>query len=192
MPRQPFPHHVYLCRHGETEWSKSGQHTSHTDLPLTEAGVEQAERLAARIAHHKFDRVYVSPLQRARHTCEIAGYGGIVADDLFEWEYGDYEGITTAEIRKKEPKWEVFSCGGPNGESPEDVTARADRMIKTLYDAEGDVALFSSGHFLRALTARWLEQPVTLGRHLELGTGTLSILSYYREFPVLKLWNSPS
>jgi broad specificity phosphatase PhoE len=183
---------VYICRHGETEWSRSGQHTSFTDLPLTQKGVEQVKGLAKRLEDKKFAKVFCSPLLRARKTCEIAGFmeEAVIDDDLFEWRYGDYEGIKTVDIRKTVPGWSVFTHGCPNGESIEDVQQRADRMIEKIREIDGDVAIFSSGHFSRVFTARWLGFPVLAGRHFILNTGTLSILSYERETPAVKMWNA--
>lgn len=183
---------VFICRHGETEWSRSGQHTSTTDLPLTDKGEKQVEALAKRLEGIEFTKVFCSPLLRARQTCEIAGLMGeaVIDDDLFEWRYGDYEGIKTVDIRKTVPNWSVFTHGCPNGESVEDVKIRADNMIEKIQGIDGDVAIFSSGHFSRVLTARWLNLPVVAGRHFILNTGTLSILTFEREAPAIKMWNA--
>lgn len=183
---------VYICRHGETEWSLSGQHTSVTDLPLTPRGKEQVSGLFDVVKDKTFAAVFCSPLLRARQTCEIAGLmeEAVIDDDLFEWRYGDYEGVLTDDIRKSVPNWSVFTHGCPNGETVEDVRIRADRMIDKIRAVEGDVAIFSSGHFSRVLAARWLGFPVEAGKHFILGTGTLSILSYERENPAVKLWNA--
>lgn len=195
MNHQVDKQNVYLCRHGETEWSLSGQHTSVTDLPLTTHGLEQAANLAKSLQGLKFAAVFCSPLIRALQTCEILGYGpqAIIDEDLFEWRYGQYEGLPTVEIRKEAPEWSVFTHGCPGGESIEEVGSRADRMIGKIRDIKGDVAIFSSGHFTRVLAARWLGFPVEAGKHFILGTATLSILGYERETPALRLWNySPS
>lgn len=182
---------LYICRHGETEWSLSGQHTGITDLPLTENGVRQAQELAEKIRGHHFAKVFTSPLMRAKHTCEICGFPhASIDEDLFEWRYGDYEGKKTSEIRDAVPGWNIFDNGAPNGETPQQISDRADRMIRKIRTIDGDVAIFSSGHFSRALAARWLGFPVTLGKHLILSTATLSILGYERENPAIKQWNA--
>jgi len=183
---------VYLCRHGETEWSLSGQHTSVTDLPLTEKGRRQAEALKQALEGKTFAKVFVSPLLRAKKTCEIAGYmdEALVDEDLFEWRYGDYEGRRTDDIRKEVPDWSIFTHGAPNGESVEEITVRADRMIEKVRAVEGPVALFSSGHISRVLAVRWLGYPTLYGRNFTLSTATLSILGYERENPAVRLWNS--
>ncbi len=185
---------VYICRHGETEWSGNGRHTSFTDIPLTENGRREAKELRARLAGKEFARVFVSPLRRARLTCEIAGYGDecAVIEDLTEWNYGEYEGLTTPEIRESVPDWTVFKYGSPGGESLEEVGARADRIIELVQDIDDDVALFSSGHFSRVLGARWIGLPASGGQHLLLSTASLSILGYDREHRALKLWNDIS
>lgn len=183
---------IYLVRHGETEWSLSGQHTGITDIPLTENG-----RRVAKLFKPFFDKkdlalVLTSPLERARMTCELAGLGkqADADSDLIEWNYGEYEGLTTKQIHTKVPKWELFSDGCPGGESPEQVSGRVDRVIAKIHAANGAVALFAHGHVLRVLAARWLGFPAEAGRHFMLDTGTLSILSYYRGFPVVKRWNA--
>ncbi|MEM1283067.1 MAG: histidine phosphatase family protein [Chlamydiota bacterium] len=183
---------VYICRHGETEWSLSGQHTSVTDLPLTSKGVQQVKGLASRLERIEFAQVFCSPLLRAKQTCEIAGLLdlAVIDDDLFEWRYGDYEGLKTVDIRKSVPEWSVFTHGCPGGESTQEITERADRMVEKIRLVQGDVAIFSSGHFSRVLTARWLGLPVITGRHFILNTGTLSVLTYERENPAVKMWNA--
>ena len=183
---------LYLCRHGETEWTLSGQHTSITDLPLTENGKRQAEQLRSRLQNCHFDAVFVSPLRRARMTCNIAGFANVaeVNEDLIEWKYGDYEGITTQEIRHSVPSWTIFTHGAPNGESVADIEERCDRVIEMVNMIEGDVALFSSGHFSRALAVRWLGWPIKFGRQFILSTATISILAYERSVPAVKAWNS--
>jgi broad specificity phosphatase PhoE len=181
---------VWLVRHGETEWSKSGRHTSTTDLPLTAEGERIAAELKDRLAPKQFDLVLTSPRQRARRTAELAGFGdAVMDDDLVEWNYGDYEGITTAEIRKKVPGWTIWDDPVPNGESPEQVAARLDRVIQRIAAVDGDVLIFGHSHALRALTARWLELGVTEGRHFVLDTATLSVLGWERGSPAIHRWN---
>jgi probable phosphoglycerate mutase len=187
---------VYLARHGETEWSLSGQHTGLTDLPLTPHGEENARRLGKRLKHGTFAKVFTSPLQRARRTGELAGFAGQaeVNPDLVEWNYGAYEGMTSAEILKTRPDWKLFRDGVPNGESLADIGARADRVIARLRAIDGDVLVFSSGHFLRVLAARWLGLEVSEGRYFLLKTASLSVLGYERTRlnPALCLWNDVS
>lgn len=183
---------VTLVRHGETPWSLSGQHTGLTDIPMTPGGDATARRIGARLAGSTFARVFTSPLQRARRTCELAGFAGEVDPDLVEWNYGEYEGRTSAEIRAGRPGWVVFRDGAPGGESVAEVSARADRVIARVRALDADVALFSSGHFLRALASRWLGLGVEAGRLLYLATGAICRLGYdhHRGEPVIKLWNS--
>ncbi|MDX6239672.1 MAG: hypothetical protein QOG10_4487 [Kribbellaceae bacterium] len=181
---------VWLVRHGETEWSKSGRHTSTTDLPLTAEGERIAAELRDRLAGEQFDLVLTSPRQRARRTAELTGFGAaVVDDDLVEWNYGDYEGITTAEIRKKVPGWTIWADPVPNGESPDQVAARLDRVIQRIAAVDGDVLIFGHSHALRALTARWLELGVTEGRHFVLDTATVSVLGWERGSPAIHHWN---
>lgn len=184
---------TYLARHGETEWSLSGQHTGRTDLPLTEEGERQARSLAPRLAGLSFARVFTSPLQRAARTCELAGFGVTAQPDpdLLEWDYGDYEGRRTADIHKERPDWMLFRDGCPNGESPAQIAARADRVIARLRAINGNVLLFSSGHILRTLGARWLGLDPGGGRYFALSTASLSTLGYEhtKSEPVIKLWN---
>ena len=184
---------VWLIRHGETEWSRSGQHTGRTDLPLTEAGREAARALAPVIARESFALVLTSPLRRARVTCELAGLGdrAHVDPDLVEWNYGEYEGLTAAEIHERAPGWLLFTDGAPGGERPEEVGRRVDRVIARIRAAPGDVAVFGHGHLLRVLAVRWLGWPVAAGRHFLLDTGTVNVLSAYRQAPALKRWNAP-
>ncbi len=184
---------VYVIRHGETEWSLSGQHTGTTDIPLTENGRKKAQRLRPVLASRSFALVLTSPLQRARVTCELAGLAAAaqVDPDLLEWNYGAYEGLTSIQIEEKRPAWVLFSDGCPGGESPEQVGARADRIVARARAARGNVVIFSHGHFLRVLAVRWLGLPVSAGRHLLLDTGTLNVLSYYRRIPAIKTWNAP-
>jgi probable phosphoglycerate mutase len=184
---------VYLARHGETAWSLSGQHTGLTDLPLTDRGERNARRLGERLAGLRFAQVLTSPLVRAARTCELAGFGAVAATDrdLVEWDYGTYEGRRTSEIRAERPDWQLFRDGCPGGESPHQVGARADRVIARLRAAGGDVLLFSSGHFLRVLAARWLRLEPAAGRFLFLGTASLSVLGYEHAVtePVIRLWD---
>jgi broad specificity phosphatase PhoE len=186
---------AYLARHGETAWTLSGQHTGLTDLPLTERGERNAQRLGERLRGLKPVRVFTSPLQRVRRTCELAGFGAAaeVDRDLLEWDYGKYEGRTSAEIHAERPDWDLFRDGCPEGESPEQVGARADRVVKRVRAVRGDVLLFSSGHFLRTLAARWLGLEPAAGRYFLLSTATLSALGYEHNLsqPVLQLWNDP-
>jgi probable phosphoglycerate mutase len=185
-------HKVVLARHGETEWSKAWKHTSYTDIPLTQNGRERAKALAPEMAKWSFALVLSSPLIRALETCRIAGLGGRakIEPDLVEWNYGEYEGVTTAEIRERVPGWTVFSHPSPGGETPEQVAERVDRVIARARAAEGDVALFAHGHVLRVLTARWLELDPRMGKHFVLGTGTVSVLGWERDVPALELWNA--
>ena len=183
---------VYLVRHGETEWSLSGQHTGITDIPLTENGRRVAQRLEPVLATEPFVLVLTSPLQRARKTCELAGLGERAEIDrnLMEWNYGEYEGLTPRQIRAKSPGWMLFSDGCPGGESPEQIGARVDRVIARVRAVEGHVALFAHGHVLRVFAARWLGLPPAAGCHFLLDTATLNILSYYRNIPAVKRWNA--
>jgi broad specificity phosphatase PhoE len=185
---------VYLIRHGETEWSKSGQHTGITDIPLTSDGEEQAACMMKRLDHRKFEKVLLSPLERAVKTCEIAGYRdqAVIAEDLYEWDYGEYEGVTTKEIRKTLPGWTVFNGDIPKGESIEQVATRADRIIAEIAKTPGDVALFSSGHYLRVFGARWMGLDPKVAKHITLSTASLCILGYEHENRVIKLWNDTS
>jgi broad specificity phosphatase PhoE len=183
----------YLARHGETAWSLSGQHTGLTDLPLTEHGERNARQLGERLRGLKFARVFTSPLQRAKKTCELSGFGKVaeVDPDLLEWNYGEYEGLRSAEIHARNPGWRIFRDGCPGGESPAQVADRADRVIKRVRAVGDDVLVFSSAHFLRALTARWLGQATTAGDFFLLNTASLSVLSYEHELsqPAVQLWN---
>ena len=182
---------LWLVRHGETEWSRDGKHTSVTELPLTDIGVGVAGALAPRLAEVDFDLVLTSPRQRARRTAELAGFSGAhVEHDLVEWDYGDYEGITTLEIRETVPGWTVWTHPTPGGESAAQVSSRLDRVIGKTRAHGGRVLLFGHGHALRALTARWLGQPVDEGRYFRLDTATVSVLGYERETPVILRWNA--
>jgi broad specificity phosphatase PhoE len=184
---------VYLARHGETAWSLSGQHTGRTDLPLTERGERNARALGERLRGLEFAEVYTSPLQRAVRTCELAGYGRVaeIDSDLVEWDYGQYEGRRTVEIHAERPDWQLFRDGCPGGESPNQVGARADRVVERVRAVKGDVLIFSSGHFLRVLAARWLGLDAAGGRYLLLSTASLSALGYEHNLaePAIRLWN---
>ena len=184
---------VYLARHGETAWTLSGQFTGLTDLPLTERGERNARRLAERLRGLTFAKVFASPLQRARLTCELAGFGAVaeIDRDLVEWNYGNYEGRRSAEIHRERPDWQLFRDGCPGGESPSEVAARAESTITRIRAIEGNVLLFSSGHFLRVLAARWLGLDPGAGRFFLLSTASLSALSYEHKLsqPAIRLWD---
>jgi len=187
------PQVIYLARHGETAWSLSGQHTGLTDLPLTQRGECNVQRLGERLKGIEFTRVFTSPLQRAKRTCELAGFGARaeIDHDLVEWDYGDYEGLSTADIRAKRPDWDLFRDGFPGGESFDEIEARADRVVKQVRSIEGAVLLFSSAHFLRVLAARWLGLKSQGARYFLLSTASLSTLTYEHNpsEPVIGLWN---
>ncbi len=187
------PGQLWLIRHGDTEWTATGQHTSHTDVALTAEGREQATLLGGLLGGRPFSTVLSSPMARAIDTCRLAGYGDVAAvdDGLKEWDYGDYEGRTTAAIREEHPGWTVWA-GSPNGESLDHVGARARGVIERATAAAGDAALFSHGHFLRILGATWLGLPPEGGRFLSLGTAAISILGYERETRVIRQWNRVS
>ena len=189
-------HVLYLARHGETAWSLSGQHTSVTDLPLTEAGERQADSLGHRLKGQRFAKVFTSPLQRAARTCARAGFGDVVQvdPDLLEWNYGRYEGRTSKDIHAERPDWDLFRDGCPGGESPDEVGARADRVVQKARAIEGDVLLFSSGHILRVVGARWLGLAPEAARYFLLRTASLSALGYEhtRAQPVIQLWDDTS
>jgi len=185
---------VYVARHGETAWSLTGQHTGLTDLPLTEHGEKVAGRLGERLRELAFAKVLASPLQRARRTCELASFGGVaeIGPDLVEWNYGQYEGRCTVDILAQRPDWELFRDGCPGGEMPGQVAARADRVVNRIRAVPGNVLLFSSGHFIRVLAARWLGvEPSANCRFFLLSTASLSALSYEHSItkPVIALWN---
>jgi probable phosphoglycerate mutase len=184
---------IYLLRHGETEWSLNGRHTGVTDIPLTENGRSAARCLEPILAQETFALVLTSPLQRARDTCDLAGLSkrANIEAGLIEWNYGEYEGLTTQQIRQTRPDWSVFRDGCPGGESPEQVGARADRLLVKIRATGGNVALFGHGHFSRVLAARWINLPANYGEHFLLDTATLNVLGYYRESPALKMWNAP-
>ena len=182
---------VWLLRHAETEWSRAGKHTGRTDIALTDEGREAARRLGERVAAIDFALVLCSPLSRARETARLAGLecSGL-RDDLLEWDYGEYEGLTTPEIREHRPGWFLWHDGVPGGEMPHDVAARCDRVIAEARAVEGTVALVAHGHILRALAARWIDAPIDLGGRLHLGTGAVSVLAYEREVAVISRWNT--
>jgi len=185
---------IYLARHGETAWSLTGQHTGLTDLPLTARGERNARRLGDRLQGQTLAKVLTSPLQRARRTCELAGFGtrAEIDPDLVEWNYGKYEGRTTADILKERPDWELFRDGCPGGESPKQIGARADRVVSRLRAVPGDVLVFSSGHFIRVLATRWITLAAeATGRHFMLNTASLSAVGYEHDLlrPVIRLWN---
>lgn len=183
---------VYLLRHGETAWSLSGQHTGLTDIPLTRNGRKEARVLKKSLKGVRFDHVLCSPLIRARETCDIVGYEteAVFDRDLVEWDYGDYEGLTSEEIQKTNPGWTVFTCDPPNGETSKEVEARADRVIQKVLNLEGTVAIFSSGHFSRVLGARWLGLPYFYGGNLLFSTGRKSILGFEKGLQAFVSWNS--
>jgi broad specificity phosphatase PhoE len=185
---------VFLVRHGETAWTLSGQHTGRTDLPLTKHGEEIALRLGERLKGLTFKKVFTSPLQRARRTCELAGVGAVAEIDpeLVEWDYGQYEGRLGADIRTERPNWDIFRDGCPGGETPEQVSARADRVANRVRGIQGNVLLFTSGHFMRVLAARWLGIDPTLNcKHLMVSPASLSALGYENDIsrPVIRFWN---
>ena len=189
---------VFAIRHGETAWSLSGQHTGTTDIPLTANGRRLAERMRPVLAKEAFARVVTarvvtSPLRRARETCVLVGLGETAAvdPDLVEWNYGKYEGLTPRQIHEAAPGWLIFRDGCPDGEAPDEVGARVDRVIARARAVEGNVALFAHGHVLRVLAARWIGLPASAGQHFLLDTGTLNILGYYRGIPAVKTWNAP-
>jgi probable phosphoglycerate mutase len=184
-------HEVYVVRHGATQWSADGRHTGSTDVPLTDDGRTQARRVGALLGGRPFALVLVSPLGRARETCELAGYAASadVTDDLREWDYGDYEGRTTAEIREHDPGWTVWTGDIPNGETIDEVAARADRVIARSLAADGDVAVFAHGHILRVVTARWCELGAAEGRRFLLETGSLNVLGWEHEYRGVRVFN---
>jgi probable phosphoglycerate mutase len=186
------PLRLVLVRHGETEWSRDGRHTGSTDIALTERGVAQAERIRSQLADFEIARVLSSPISRALETCRLAGFGDRVEtrEELREWDYGDYEGVTTAEIHARRPGWVLWRDGCPNGEQPADVGARADRLLGELAGSSGDVALFGHGHMLRVVCARWLELPPAEGARFVLETATLSVLGREHDWHAIRVWNS--
>ena len=189
---EPYPV-IYLARHGETAWSLSGQHTGLTDLPLTKDGEDAARRLGERLKGLSVTKVFTSPLQRAARTCELAGFGAVAQfdPDLVEWNYGKYEGLRTSEIQRIRPDWKLFRDGCPEGETLDQIGTRADRVVNRVRALNDNVLLFSSGHFLRVLAARWLRLEPAAGRYFVLGTASLSALGYEHDIsePVVQLWN---
>ena len=182
---------VWLVRHGETAWSRDGRHTSTTEVPLTDVGIEAAREMGKRLAGRDFALVLTSPRARARKTAELAGFAdAVVDDDLVEWDYGRYEGVTSVQIRESEPGWTVWTHAVPGGETAAEVSVRVDRVVARARGAEGDALLFGHGHALRALAARWLGQPVADGRLYRLDTATVSVLGYERDTPVVVRWNA--
>lgn len=184
-------HEIVLVRHGETEWSRSGRHTGCTDVPLTEDGQRQAQMVGAALRDRRFAAVWTSPLSRALETCRLAGFGDVAVpnDDLVEWNYGEYEGRTTLEIRRERPGWTLWRDGVPGGEAADAVEARVDRVLAEVASVGGDVLVFAHGHVLRALAARWLGLEPAGGRLFALDPATLNVLGYERETRVLRLWN---
>jgi len=194
MPNMPSPNsdpEIWLIRHGETEWSLSGQHTGRTDLPLTAAGERQAAAIGRYLAGRPFALVLTSPLQRAHETCKLAGYGGVaqIEPDLCEWDYGAYEGRTSVQIQESVPGWTIWTSPVPQGETIQQVAVRTSRVIERAVKAGGHVALFAHGHLLRILTACWLGLPADAGRFFALGTASVSVLGYERETRVIARWN---
>jgi probable phosphoglycerate mutase len=184
-------HRIWLVRHGETEWSKSGQHTGRTDIPLTAMGERQGQALGRTLAGRQFALVLTSPLARARETCRLAGLASAAqpSDDLLEWDYGLYEGRTTAEVRTEQPGWSIWTTPMPKGETVEQVGERTRRVIERVAAVDGDVALFAHAHVLRILAACWIGLPPIHGRSLTLGTASLSVLGYERQTRVIEVWN---
>lgn len=187
------PPEIVLVRHGETEWSRTGRHTGRTDVPLTEPGRQQARAVGAALGRRRFAVVLTSPLARAEETCRLAGFADVAErrDELQEWDYGAYEGRTTADIRTERPGWTIWADGVPEGETADDVGARADRVLAELQArlGDGDAAVFAHGHLLRVLAARWLDLPPSDGRLLALDTASISVLGFEREAKVIRLWN---
>jgi probable phosphoglycerate mutase len=182
---------VVLVRHGETEWSRAGRHTGRTDIPLTERGREQARVVGAALESRRFERVLTSPLERAAETCRLAGFGEVAEprDELMEWDYGDYEGRKTVDIREERPGWTLWQDGVPGGETAEDVGARVGRVIPALRSLDGDAVVFAHGHVLRVLAARWVGLEPAAGQLFALDPATVSVLGYERETAVLRSWN---
>ena len=190
----PASPRVVVVRHGETTWSATGRHTSRTDLPLTPAGSESAAAVRGALATVTFARVFTSPLRRAAETCELVGLGALAEarSQLREWDYGDYEGLTTAEIRRSAPGWDLWTDGAPGGETPGDVRERVDGFIREIRSIDGDVAVFSHGHLSRVLAARWIELPVAAGRSFLFTTAAIGVLGWDRGTPVIERWNDDS
>jgi broad specificity phosphatase PhoE len=180
---------IWLIRHGETEWSKSGQHTSKTDLPLTPEGEKRALTLGQTVSKHAFGLVLASPMKRAQDTARLVGFTPVITDDLREWDYGKYEGLTSKQIHQEVPGWTIWNGAVPGGETGEQVAARADRAIARAVAANTDVAFFAHGHILRVVAARWLGLPAEAGKYFALSTATMSILGYEHEQRVFQVWN---
>jgi broad specificity phosphatase PhoE len=182
---------IFVVRHGATEWSKSGQHTSRTDLPLLPEGREQAAAVAGKLAGREFALVLCSPLRRARETCELAGFAGVaqICDELHEWDYGDYEGLTSPQIWERDPDWNLWRDGCPDGETPDQVRARVDGVLARFADLEGDGLAFAHGHILRVFTARWLEMEVAAGARFKLEAGSVGVLGHERDTRVVERWS---
>jgi probable phosphoglycerate mutase len=180
-----------VVRHGETEWSKSGQHTSATDLPLTDEGRAQAQRAAQTLAGVGYSLVLCSPLLRARETCRLCGFESVaqLTEDLTEWDYGDYEGLTSPQIRESDPGWDLWTDGCPGGESPAQIGARIDRLLERITAAEGEVLAFAHGHVLRVLAARWCELEVAVGQRFALATAGVGVLGHEHDARVLERWS---
>ena len=183
---------LYLIRHGATEWSENGRHTGTTDLSLTELGKKQAELLKKRLEKEKFSKIFCSPLKRALETCKICGYDPMVNPDLKEWNYGEYEGLTTEQIREKNPSWDIFENGAPGGESPQQIASRAHHFLHQVHSLEGKIAIFSHAHFLRIFATVWLGAAPTLGSELILSPTSISILGYEQVTRVIICWNDIS
>jgi probable phosphoglycerate mutase len=186
------PLKLYLIRHGATEWSENGRHTGTTDLALTPLGQKQADQLKQRLAKETFNKVFSSPLKRALETCKLCGFNPIINSDLIEWNYGQYEGLTTPQIREKNPSWNLFEAGAPGGESPEQLTARAHHFLHQVHSLQGKIAIFSHAHFLRILATVWLGEPPTFGSDLVLSPASISVLGTERDDHVIICWNDIS
>lgn len=190
----PMSRRIYLIRHSETAWTLSQRHTGLTDIPLTKKGEADATLIGKKLKNHPFEAIFCSPLKRAAATCEKAGFLKLVKldPDLVEWNYGDYEGLTTAQIQERSPDWNIFLNGAPGGESIPDINTRASKVLEKIHSFQGDVALFSHGHFLRALAAQWLGLSIQGGRLFALSPASLSILGFERDNQVISLWNDHS
>lgn len=191
MSGPPQPQRVVLVRHGATDWSEAGRHTGWTDIPLNQRGIEQATTLPQPLSRWPFSTVLCSPLQRARSTCELAGFSerAEIDPDLREWHYGRYEGRTTAEIREQRPGWTIWDGGVPDGEGLDELAARADRVVARLRSLQGDAVVFAHGHLLRVLASRWIGQPPRIAQNLNLSTATISVVGWEHDWPSIRLWN---
>lgn len=183
---------LYLIRHGATEWSENGRHTGTTDLSLTDLGKKQSELLKKRLAQEKFSKIFCSPLKRALETCKLCGYDPMINPDLREWNYGEYEGLTTQQIREKNPTWNIFENGAPGGESPQQIASRAHHFLHQIHSLEGKVAIFSHAHFLRIFATVWLGALPAFGNELTLSPASISILGYERLTRAIICWNDIS